>query len=165
MSKSAKRKITVLICILIIIVSIILNVILLSTKVFRGSYTAQDSSGKKITITFYDNTYSMGNRMGFYYYQSLSDYTYSSTNKKLEKDCIILLGDTNMELDTYYLYKNSVFHLSYAGWGNSSINGMKFYCSVAIFLQVLYPILIIISIVLIVLIYMKKIFKEIDGVT
>lgn len=166
MFQSTKSKITVVICILIIIVSIILNIVLLSTKVFKGSYTAHDKNGNTITIIFYDNTYTLdrGSRYdketGFYHYQALSDYNQSPTSKNLEKDCILLLSSTSFESDTYYLYKDSVFHLSYAGWGNSSIEDMEFYCGQAIFLQVLFPTLIVASIGIIVLIYKKKIFKE-----
>lgn len=99
----------------------------------------------------------MGSRNGFFLYQKLSDYNQSPTSMTLEKDCIVLLGTTTWESDTYYLYRDSVFHLSYAGRGNSSIKDMDFYCPTAIFLQVLYPLLILVSAIILVLIFNKKI--------
>ncbi len=157
LSKEVKRKIFISFCIFIIVVSLVLNIVLLSTNIFKGKYNAKKSDGNTTTIIFYDNTYSMGSRNGFFLYQKLSDYNQSPTNMTLEKDCIVLLGTTTWESDTYYLYRNSVFHLSYAGRGVSSIKDMNFYCPTAIFLQVLYLLLILSAIVLLALILSKKI--------
>lgn len=158
LSKEVKRKIFITLCILVIIVSLILNIVLLSANIFKGKYKAKDSDGNTITIIFYDNTYSMESRNGFFLYQKLADYNQTPTSMTLKKDCIVLLGTTTWESDTYYLYRDSVFHLSYAGRGNSSIKDMDFYCPSAIFLQVLYPLLILLSVVVLVMILNNKIF-------
>lgn len=155
----SKKKIAVCVSILLIFVSVILNISLLSTKVFKGKYVGHNENESSYTIYFYDNTYTLNNKSGFFLYQSISDYEQNPTNKHLEKDCIVLLDSTGWESNTYYLYKESVFHLSYAGFGNSSIKNMNFYCFEAIFLQILYSALILVSIITLILIYKGKLFK------
>lgn len=42
LSKEVKRKIFITLCILVIVVSLVLNIVLLSTNIFKGKYKAKN---------------------------------------------------------------------------------------------------------------------------
>lgn len=134
---------------LVLGISIILNILLLTTPVFNGTYTANEerinkaeynttTTNYKWKIVFYNNTYTntfttdnqlYGVNVGFYAFIPKSKYKKTSTNIDLEHDVILL--KQNGTQDTL-MYRHSVFKLSVVS--NDKIN---YYCNFAIFLQVI----------------------------
>lgn len=145
-----KSKIITAIALIVIIIAVILNIVLLSSDIFKSTYTYRD--GNSITkITFYDNTYTSittermqitGTNLGFYQYIPKVKY------KETEYDTLIL---QSVKGNSVGYRRNSVFSFTYAP---DSENEETYTCGVAIFLQVLYILLILGSIIFL-LVYHK----------
>ncbi len=150
-----KTKIKKIIPIVVLVVSLILNIILLTTDVFKGKYTAK-SNTNKFSLRFYDNTFTLIGEedtynlytYGFFEYIQQSKYKTSPTSIDLKHDAVILhRADTTSSGSSSYLRfdKKTIFCLSYqGGYLNSEYIG-NFYCYSAIFLQIFYAVLIISS--------------------
>lgn len=148
-------KIKKLISVIILVVSIILNIVLLSTDIFKGTYTAKTST-EKLSLRFYDNTFTLIGEddtyslytYGFSQYVKKSKYKNSPTNVKLNYDAVILhRANASSSGSSSYLRfdKKNIFCLSYKEGYLSAQSVKNFYCYPAIFLQVLYIVLIISS--------------------
>lgn len=131
----------------IFIVCIIANIVMVTADVFHGTYSGITSDNTKLEITFYNNTFTQkvyrngdlqDNKFGFY----------SSTEYNNEQ--YINLSFTNTSYVESYKRKN-VFILEY--------KESLFHCSTAIFLQVLYGIDYLISL-LVFFLYNKKFWKN-----
>lgn len=124
----------------ILILTVILNIVLLATPVFKGTYTFENN-GQDSKIIFYDNTYTHNYDFGFY------QYVKKGSAENVEYNSVILNSCKNS--NSNFVYKrDSVFALI------RTINqetSETYICGVAVFLQVLYLFLIGASIIVIVI--------------
>ena len=144
-----KVKIINIISAFLIIISIILNIMLLTTKLFHGTYTANidsTSSPYKLTqkLRIYDNSYTLTTiendkyaaiEVGFYIYMPKSKYNKTPTSKDIKYDSIALLEFSDYSHDQL-LYRRSVFRLTYETYDYSQNEPhiVSYYCKIAIFL-------------------------------
>lgn len=171
------KKIIVGISVLILLLSIILNIVLLCTDVFRGRYTCSDEK-YRYEITFYDNTFAKETRVkkSFSQFDGLFNVTYkagqlvgydygfyqyikSSEYKDAEYNTIILDSSRYSSSTLYRYTRNSVFSFTYETKNNKE----TYTCGVAVFLQVLYALLIVCCIITIILVTKKNKATEKDG--
>ena len=133
-----KAKILVAVYSLVILVSVILNIALLCSPVW-GTYTHTYEDGSKSKYTFYDNTYTYTS------YDKNGDYTgyggdffkYVPKSKLREAEYnTLILGNTKYK-------RNSVFSFSYLR-GSETVTYIN---KAAIFFQVLFPCLTVLSII------------------
>lgn len=138
----------------IIIVAIIFNIILLASYEFRGSkyYSVDASPDNKIenSIIFYDNTFTHSQQgsninTGFYYEVP------KGTSSNVDKNYITI------EYNRTYSKENifTVYNVFAIREGRSD-NGELYICSAAVFLQILYGLLIIGAIAAIIVIHKKS---------
>lgn len=145
-----KRIITNSIVISLMAICLVLNIALLLSDVFKGTYSAKIDNLTRVEIRFYDNTFTQteyhqqqngGRRYGFY---------------SCVEDNILLQynGDTN----SYRYTRENVFKLV-----NES--GKKYYCVTAVFLQVLYIIDYLASTIILVVYNLPYILRSIQEST
>lgn len=145
-----KQKIVIAIASIILAISVIFNIVLLSSDVFQGNYS-HNEDGDITKITFFDNTYSSvsqkngqitSTNFGFYQYIPSSKY------KEAQYDTLILVSNKSNSSTGYK--RNSVFSFTYAP---DSEDAVTYTCGTAIFLQVLYALLILGSMIFILIYY------------
>ena len=145
-----KQKIVIAIAAIVLVISVVLNITLLCTDIFDGTYT-KFKNGYSTKITFFDNTYSSVSQkngqitstdFGFYQYIPSSKYN------KAEYNTLIL--ESNKSNSSTGYKRNSVFSITYAPDGEDAVT---YTCSTAIFLQVLYALLILGSMIFILIYY------------
>ena len=143
---------------------VILNICLLTTDIYCGTYVYKNGS-EKVEITFSDNTYVRSyygeeiqfNRYsgGFYKYIPKYEIKDSIIYDDLKKDNIIITGSSVLGEGIYE--KNSVFSISDCFVDEKSEK--TYICNEAVFLQVLYGILIIFfvaALIIINILYFKR---------
>lgn len=146
--KSMSRyKLGAIIAAIVAAIFIILNIVLLTTPVFKGTYVYRDSESKtNYNIRFYDNTYTYSIRKSGSIDSNFEYGFYSYVPKYLpldvEFDSIVC---TEMVFE-----RNSVFSLSIANSDNT------YYCAGAICLQVFYGIVILAGAVITILLIKKE---------
>lgn len=150
---------------IVLLISIILNIALLCTDVFHGTYKFSDDE-YDYEIIFFDNTYSSNTYIkynhsslagsfhagdlvssGFGFYQYIPKAKYNDA----EYNTIILESKKSTGNSKYK--RNSVFSFTYAP---DSKNETTYTCYTAIFSQVLYGVLILASIIVIVIYRPRK---------
>lgn len=162
-----KSKIITTIALIVIVIAVILNIVLLCTDVFQGKYKCSDDK-YDYEITFFDNTYSentyikfnqsslsgsfragdlVSSDFGFYQYIPQSKYS------EAEYNTLILSSRKGTSHGSSKYKRNSVFSFTYAP---DSKNTTTYTCYTAIFLQVLYGVLILASIAVIVIYRPRK---------
>ena len=139
-----KNKVIVLSSIFVLILTIALNIVLLTTPIFKGTYTYEKNNQIK-KIVFYDNTYSFDFDFGFY------EYVSKNSNENIDYNLVVFNSCKNNNSFSYR--RNSVFTLTKT-LNNNKVE--KYTCYTAIFLHIIYVYLSIASIVVI----LKKIPKK-----
>ena len=155
-----KRKIKTASCVFVLILTLILNIVLLSTNVFQGTYQ-NTSVGAKITL--YDNTYNfdiLGERT--YSFRERGFFGYYELNKMptrysdFKNDLLTLVPNGKNDSSHIFERKN-VFCISLYDSSSLSIEGQNFYCGEAIALQVVYAVLMLVSIIVLFVEYREEI--------
>lgn len=150
---------------MVIALAIIFNIVLLRTDVYNGAYSATLPNGERAIVTFYDNTYTYIEQnngryetynVGFFKYFYASKFEQSSTQEN--EILLILSSDDNYFSKYMYFKRNSVFCISKQFNNKDGNQIVSYYCSTAIFLQVLYALLVILAIIILVLFNRK--FKQ-----
>lgn len=124
----------------VLILTVILNIVLLATPIFKGTYTFENN-GQNSKVIFYENTYTHNYDFGFY------QYVKKGSAENVEYNTVILNSCKNSNNDVVYK-RDSVFALI------RIVNGKEtdtYICGLAVFLQVLYLFLIGASIIVIVI--------------
>ena len=154
------KKIIVGISILILLAAIILNIVLLCTNVYKGTYESIDDK-YRYTFTFYDNTFTANTyqngqlvRQNYGFFQCVKATEY----QEAEYDTLIL--NYSKSNNSTPCRRNSVF--SFTTYPNTSY-GQTYTCQSAILLQILYALLIICCIIAIILVTKKNKATEKDG--
>lgn len=140
-----KKMILKVALVFVFLLCLVLNIVLLCTPVFRGTY-----SNDKMSMTFYENTYTTryqerkGMHIGFYAY-----------NKNINnKNYVMILDNVNEDIiNEHALVRESVFCLDVSSYTYKQDE--KLYCKPAIALQVIYPVVGVASIVSFVVIQLK----------
>lgn len=147
-----------------IIVAFILNIVLLSTDVYKGCYKGDLPNGNTVEIYIYENSYTyielkneqyQRYKVGLFEFIEARKYKQTSTSKEFSEDTLILL-DSNNDSGYKYLQRKSVFCISGEYWGNSDKVDVNYYCGMAIFLQVLYVLIEVIAIIILIIINRQK---------
>lgn len=168
-----KTKVVSILTVLVLIITVILNIILLCTDVFHGTYKG---SGEryKYEISFNENTFSskiivnkdfsniegtftvtykagqiVASEYGFYQYLN------KKNSNNLEYNTIILDAKStgNYPSLASNFKRNSVFSFTSSPDSN---NAITYTCGLAIFLQVIYSVLIAIAITTLIIVYKKR---------
>ena len=132
---------------LMILIIIILNIMLLNKSIYNGSYSAEISNEEKVTIRFYDNTYTYVKEKNGKNIEHLMGFFEYIDSKEKDDSSEIYLKYNDSWGERYLIFeRKSVFCIQESD--------IKYYCKFAIFLQVIYIIIEIIMII--VLIYFNK---------
>lgn len=137
-----KKTILKIALVFVFLLCLVLNIVLLCTPVFRGTY-----SNDKMSMTFYENTYTNEYNLtkGFLF---RTGFYYNYVDNQKDKNYIILTENQGK----YYFIRKSVFCIEGETY---TYTGEKLYCKPAIALQVIYPVVGVASIVSFVVIQLK----------
>ena len=155
-----KTKIVRVISVCILLLTIILNIVLLSTKVFKGKeYVCKEESVWR--YCFYQNTYYLGReynnkivfwKNGFYTYESAKEIKKNHQNSNIKHDQVWVSDGSSTGVKP--LYRCSVF--KFMDKDQPTADTKYYYCGFAIFLQVLYIIIMLASISTIIILNIKE---------
>ncbi len=169
--KNAKVKIVINIILgLIIVIAFILNMVLLTTDVYKGCYKGDLPNSNTVEIYLYDNSYTyielkngqyQRYKVGLFEFIEASKYKQTPTSKDFSEDTIILL-DSDNDRGYKYLQRKNVFCICGVYWENNDEVDVNYYCGMAIFLQVLYVLLEVIAIIILIIINKQKNVKKDD---
>lgn len=163
MAFNKKLALNIVLCV-IIVVAFILNMVLLCTDVFNGTYSATLQNGENVAVKFYDNTFTyIEEKNGKYETYSVGFYKYFDANKNKstssedteDRIFLILSSDDNYFQKYMTFQRKSVFCISDQIYYDGNSQDVSFYCTMAILLQVLYIILEILAIIILI-IYNKR---------
>lgn len=160
-----KRKTITAVTIFILTITIILNICLLTAPVVKGKAYSYKNETKTCDYYFYDNTYSTNGHYlinGRKYFSQAADlYTYTnkedietSNSSKVRYDELHLFAGFKTynygvtERDYYTLYRCSVF--KYTNSIEPNEDAEFYYCKFAIFLQVIYALTVVSSIIVLI---------------
>lgn len=155
-----KSKIARVVCVCVLFLTIILNIVLLSTKVFKGKEYICKENGVW-SYCFYQNTYSVKYEYNneivvwendFYKYVSAKEIKKSYHNVNIKHDYVWVNDGTKVENKA--LYRCSVF--KFMDKDQPTADTKYYYCGFAIFLQVLYIIIMLASISTIIILNIKE---------
>lgn len=167
-----KQKIIIAIFALVLSISVVLNIALLCTDVFQGTYKFSNEK-YNYEIIFFDNTYSENHYIKYNYtnlsgtfqagdlvYSNYGFFQYIPKEKysKATYDTIILEHKRENTSGSISYKRNSVFSFTYAP---DSENAETYICITAVWLQVLYAFLILGSLIFILIYYNRVALPEI----
>lgn len=140
-----KKTILKIALVFVFLLCLVLNIVLLCTPVFRGTY-----SNDKMSMTFYENTYTTEYKSTTAFHSGFYNYIGNVNNKKY----VTILDNVNEDIiNEHTLVRESVFCLDVSSYTYKQ--GEKLYCKPAIALQVIYPVVGVASIVSFVVIQLK----------
>lgn len=136
------KRVVQYLCVLVFVVSIILNISLISSKYQKAKYVYKIDDFRTCEITFYDNTFEYIQKEGQYYIHHIAGFV-----KYRPNNSIIFNDEDNGNYDCLLLDDLGVFKRKNIFVIENS-TGDKFICAKAIFLEVIYILSSIFSLVL-----------------